>query len=369
MFVFVFGELCDATLNQQIGHAERLVMAWRAMFFIEVWREFLASAKYDEKKHFLSRECLDIIRMNVNGLTSLILIYRDLVKTEPLLTWMHSSESTEHLFAEIRKYCPNFNLLEMLFLVGKLFKQMQSPAVDTSKETASGYNFTYLTPASKLDLPVLSSFPSDDEIANSLRTAFNQAHYLWQTYFGFIPKARAPAVSSPSVIPPLSSLLQPRGISTVPDRQQRHISNQQTRGNGGNSDSKSESESESDSDSDVDSDLGSDPESEDNSDNENGENDNEDEDDEKSEGKKDIVINPITVPADTLSTPKTHAVDQRSGSVSKPQSKYNFRVILAASTRLDHSFSLLRDRSTLSPMAINAVFAHAGLEMERMAQM
>lgn len=89
VYLFVFGELCDAYQNQQIGHDERIQLVLRAKLFLQLWERYLAHVS-DGKKHlhFISREAVDICDFLIHGPVSLILVHCDFIpETFPLLPW------------------------------------------------------------------------------------------------------------------------------------------------------------------------------------------------------------------------------------------------------------------------------------------
>jgi len=122
IYLFIFGELVDAYQNRKISHLERIKMALRARFFCEMWRSFLHAAGYSESRHYISREFSDIMQTLVDGLISLVIVYRDHLGDEiyPLMPWLHSSETCEHLFAECRKLIKDFTFLDFLYMIPRL---------------------------------------------------------------------------------------------------------------------------------------------------------------------------------------------------------------------------------------------------------
>jgi hypothetical protein len=179
-FLFVFGELIDSCQSRKVTHLERIKMGYRALFFLALWKEFLQSAGYPLAKYYVSHQCADISRILVAGMISLILVYRDYGAGQPLLLWMHSTEPVEHTFGEARKLCPNFTLLEFLYLTKKLYRVMSSFRADgppsADKACASGYNHgTYLR-RHDINLDLLSIFPSDKEIEAIMKVAYGEAY-------------------------------------------------------------------------------------------------------------------------------------------------------------------------------------------------
>ena len=76
-YLFVDGELVDAYQNRKISHLERIKMVLRAKFFHQMWKRFLKAAGYTEDRHYVSHQFGDILNILIDGLISLVIIYRD----------------------------------------------------------------------------------------------------------------------------------------------------------------------------------------------------------------------------------------------------------------------------------------------------
>jgi hypothetical protein len=183
VYLFVFGELIDAYQNRHIEHIERMRMGLRAYFFMEIWEKFLDKAGYSKAKHFLSKEACGITHTLIQGLIKLIIIYRDhLPDIYPLLLWLLSTEVNEHVYGLCRKIAPDFTLHDFIFMVPKLLIQLREFALfghfSDGKERASGYAHLY-GDTRKINLKALSTFPSNEQINDAARDAYQQAENLW----------------------------------------------------------------------------------------------------------------------------------------------------------------------------------------------
>jgi hypothetical protein len=88
---------------------------------MDYWRAYLESIGYSEKQYFLSREATDIAQYLIDGLIGLVLVYRDHFEgTFPLLPWLHSSETCEHVFGEARQIVKDFTMLDCFYMLTKL---------------------------------------------------------------------------------------------------------------------------------------------------------------------------------------------------------------------------------------------------------
>lgn len=203
VYLFVFYELIDAYQNRSMKHIDRAHLALRALFFMEMWEDFLEKAGYAKGKHFLSHEACDITRFLIHGLLQLIVVYRDdLEGIYPLLPWLLSTEVCEHVFGLCRQIIKDFDELDWHYMIPKLFIRLREHALfskfSNGKERASGYNHTY-TDNRDVDLGVLSTYPSDDELNDSAKVAYDEAENLW-TLLGVPPSlTRNSPVKLPSI--------------------------------------------------------------------------------------------------------------------------------------------------------------------------
>jgi hypothetical protein len=184
VYLFVFGEVVDAYQNRHITHSERIRMVLRGRFFLDIWRAFLSKAGYSESRYFISREAVDISHILIDGLISLIITHRDYFgdKIYPLLPWLHSSETCEHVFAECRKIVKDFTHLDFLFMVPRLHILIRAAIKfchsGDPKARAAGYMHSYFD-CKGVNLAQLSVFPTDSEIKDIAIEAYEQAKSLF----------------------------------------------------------------------------------------------------------------------------------------------------------------------------------------------
>ncbi|KAJ3743240.1 hypothetical protein DFH05DRAFT_1536253 [Lentinula detonsa] len=186
VYLFIFGELCDAYQNRNLNHSERINILLRSRYFIDMLQQFIDKIPcYKPHQHFISREAFDIISFLINGLISLIIIHRDHHPHIPLLPWLHSSEACEHVFGLARQIIKDFTMLDFYQMVPKLLVCVREAAFDSNlsqrneemKARASGYHHTY-SDMHELDLMSLSRFPSEAEICQIAQRAADEADSL-----------------------------------------------------------------------------------------------------------------------------------------------------------------------------------------------
>ena len=182
VFLFLMGEAVDAYQNRSLPHIERVKMVLRLHFFLECWELFLDRAGYTRLTNFISPQFRDILRYLVFGLIQLVVVYRDNYRSRyPFLPWLHSTEVCEHVFGVLQSLVKDFTMLDFLNAVPKLFLRLQlftkSTVHSSGKETASGYAHTF-SDCRGIDLSALSTFPTDDEINQVAKIAYDEAENL-----------------------------------------------------------------------------------------------------------------------------------------------------------------------------------------------
>ncbi|KIJ45456.1 hypothetical protein M422DRAFT_250775 [Sphaerobolus stellatus SS14] len=159
-------------------------MVLMGLFFLDIWDGYLKAAGYATSKHFISREANNILRILIHGLIGLIIIHRNHSpgpNRYPLLPWLHSTETCEHVFGQLRQYVKDFTYLDAIYLIPKLSVPLRAAYLSTlsdERATASGYKHKYFQ-HKDIDLPTLSTFPSDQEIAEATSRVWIDAKSLF----------------------------------------------------------------------------------------------------------------------------------------------------------------------------------------------
>ncbi|KAI0027281.1 hypothetical protein K488DRAFT_62043 [Vararia minispora EC-137] len=186
IYIFVLGELVDAWQNRKIRHITRACMALRARFVLMAW--FAHTEKHPHHQtsiQFISRESFDIFLTLCDSLLQLIIVYRQVYPTHPLLPWLHLTEVCEHIFGMLRQLKTDFTYADLLYLEPKLQALLMGAYRDFSPQAAAnaigeGYYHTYFDLAG-LDIASLMIWPSDAELGVASNAALHEACLLLGT--------------------------------------------------------------------------------------------------------------------------------------------------------------------------------------------
>ncbi|EGF97335.1 uncharacterized protein MELLADRAFT_85855 [Melampsora larici-populina 98AG31] len=165
IYLYVAGEMCDTWLNRSIGHRERIRSAWTAEFFFRHWKNF------------------KIFSTLATSLLQLIIAHREFYPNCPLLPWKHGSEPCEHGFGWMRVLSPQFTVLDARMMMPKLHlivKNIMSGKmkIPPSEHIHSGYQYAFCDEPDSDNLKILTKFPTDIEISEDLKTAYERANHL-----------------------------------------------------------------------------------------------------------------------------------------------------------------------------------------------
>ena len=182
IYTTICGDLNDAWQSRCMCHSERVKLALRAGYFFDMWGTYLDRCGYKRTQYYLSREFADIANILIDGLLSLIIIYRDYVDGYyPLLPWLHSTEPCEHVFGEARRQVKDFTMLDFYYMYPKLAVKLREAVLrgrsSDPKARANGYCHKYFD-MHGLDLLALANFPSDEEIGCMAKEAAQEAESL-----------------------------------------------------------------------------------------------------------------------------------------------------------------------------------------------
>jgi hypothetical protein len=173
--------MIDAYQNRSISIEERVQMILRAHFFFEFWEKFIEIGGYSKTKHFLSPQCVKIIKALTRGFLQLVVIYRDYESGRPLLPWLLGTEAVEHVFGMCRQIIKDFTMLGFHLMIPKLFIKLRkaffSARSSDGKARASGYSHTH-TDIHGINLLALSTYPTDLEIQEAANRAYEEAHSI-----------------------------------------------------------------------------------------------------------------------------------------------------------------------------------------------
>ncbi|PKC00897.1 hypothetical protein RhiirA5_298882 [Rhizophagus irregularis] len=147
-YLFVLGDLFDSYLNCNISHKERIIMAMRGYFFLNMWIEYiedsskLYNSMFSIAKNFISPQSFKIFTNLAKSLILLIISHREFYSSYPLYPWEHGTEAIEHVFGISRQITNDFSFYEFFKIQQRIAYQnkiiRQNMQIQKEKTSASG---------------------------------------------------------------------------------------------------------------------------------------------------------------------------------------------------------------------------------------
>ncbi|ETW75570.1 hypothetical protein HETIRDRAFT_456138 [Heterobasidion irregulare TC 32-1] len=148
------GELIDAWINRKLDIESHLQGAFRARFFLRIWRSHIVHLTkkypdlYSTTRSFISPPCFKILNRLCDSLIALAIVYAEYYPHIPFCPWLLSTEFVEHFFGLARTMLPNFTFSQLLALVKHVMLRQQillSGQFNEKKERTfrAGYIFDF----------------------------------------------------------------------------------------------------------------------------------------------------------------------------------------------------------------------------------
>lgn len=187
MYLKMCRNIYTAFEDNELHPLERIRRIWQSTFFIRAWRCWILKQKktYTLKNNFITHEAYACLELNAYGLLQLIVKMRAAQKPEQFLPMIFSSQMCEDIFRKLRSMTSmywtriNFNLLELLHMVGRL------ELINDIVHDKLSKNVSFPRVQKRTDKFTIHEMPTNGEILKTLEEA--KASALFDaTQFGMI---------------------------------------------------------------------------------------------------------------------------------------------------------------------------------------
>lgn len=132
-----------------------MLCAFRAWFFLHIWREHIISMSrqykdlYSKARLFISNACFRITNQVCNTLVLLALAYTEYYPDQPFCPWLLGTEFVKHFFGLAHMTLPNFTYPELLKMVQHIMVRQRillSGDFNAKREKESGVGYMMQLP-------------------------------------------------------------------------------------------------------------------------------------------------------------------------------------------------------------------------------
>lgn len=119
-FLIICRFIVEAFLNKSVGVNERIYDIWYTIFFLRLWRQWLAENGYSINQNFITSNAYTCIELNGYGILLLLEKCRKYNTPNLFLPWLYSSQPCESNFRQTRSMTStystvvNFSMNEMI---------------------------------------------------------------------------------------------------------------------------------------------------------------------------------------------------------------------------------------------------------------
>lgn len=182
-YLHVFRDILSSFLQNDLKPLDRILLMYRGLFFLRIWREFIKSSYfYNLKNNFITYNTYMCVEINAKSLIDLLKFFRDNNTPEQFLPALFDSQTCENAFRLFRSMGTtqftriNFSLLELIHMIGRWEVQID---IIYSKLNIEGIEM----PHKRKGKNIIYELPSDVEINNTIEIA-KQGAFEWAETFG-----------------------------------------------------------------------------------------------------------------------------------------------------------------------------------------
>ncbi|KAF8060260.1 hypothetical protein FPV67DRAFT_1632538 [Lyophyllum atratum] len=190
VYLFIFGTLFDAWLSRTMSVKDRVLSAFRARFFLHLWRKHIIKLSvrfpdlYSVTRSFISPASFHIFNRLCDSLVQLVIVYSRIYPDQPFCPWLLGTEFVEHFFGISRMILPNFTYGEFLKMVKHIEVRQRlllsgQFAEKRERHSAAGYIMDYdATPLSPHDKQLATVNLTDSELNVLVTLAFRETCHI-----------------------------------------------------------------------------------------------------------------------------------------------------------------------------------------------
>lgn len=174
-YLRIFRDIVNGFLLFDLKPLERLLLIWRGIFLLRIWRRFLEKSRhYSVAENFITYNCYTCVELNGMTMIRLIQMFRDRKIPEQFLPGLFDSQVCERIFRTFRNFSStkytkiNFPILDMIYMIGRIEVEND---IKYCKLNVDGIELPHKRSAKTK----FYELPMDDEIHNTISVAKDEA--------------------------------------------------------------------------------------------------------------------------------------------------------------------------------------------------
>ncbi|KAL9977288.1 hypothetical protein ACROYT_G014677 [Oculina patagonica] len=141
VYLAIANSLYRAYTDETVQPRERAKLAWTAVIFLRLWKQWLNVEGHDNSKHFITDQTFTDTILASHSVILSMMVFHKYYPDVPYCPWFFGSDICEKLFSYLRCFCRgknNFSFLDMLDIAGRVQKlqELKKKKARTSKSTS-----------------------------------------------------------------------------------------------------------------------------------------------------------------------------------------------------------------------------------------
>ncbi|KAK4886217.1 hypothetical protein RN001_002488 [Aquatica leii] len=110
-FLLIIRYILDAFLDKEIDVLKRVYLIWYTIFFLRLWKQWLACNNFSVTKNFITQSTYACIELNGHGLLLQLEKCKELHESHMFLPWLYSSRPCEKIFRQTRSMTTTYSTI------------------------------------------------------------------------------------------------------------------------------------------------------------------------------------------------------------------------------------------------------------------
>lgn len=167
----------EAFTNISLSPLERLLNAWRSVFFFRLWREFVTRTKgLNLKENFLTMNCYSCLVQNAHSLVLVLFYLSKIERPDLFLPFLFNSQPCEEFYRKTRSMTPTYSTVvncSVKEFIARVHKTQLQGNISNTKN--SNYRFPKNLKSKDFSKMKQYQLPSPDEVFQVIERAKNEA--------------------------------------------------------------------------------------------------------------------------------------------------------------------------------------------------
>lgn len=176
-FLDALHNFLESFTNISLSPLERLLNAWRSIFFFRLWREYVTRTKgLSLKENFLTMNCYSCLEQNAHSLVLVLLYLGKVGRPDLFLPFLFNSQPCEEFYRKIRSMTPTYSTV-VNCSVKEFIARVHKTQLQSNISSINNSNYRFPKNLKSKDYSKIKQYqlPTPEEVFEVVQRAKNEA--------------------------------------------------------------------------------------------------------------------------------------------------------------------------------------------------